>query len=165
MSQARAREPLPETLDEFVAWHKQQPERWEFIAGAAMMVEPVSLVHALVEGNAHLLLHEALDRKGCQVLLSGPEVRSVNLAAIPDVTVARRPVDQTAPALRNPVALVEVDSPERDHRLALKWRQYRLIPSLQFFLRSLWMSVRRRSILVWTAGVGGRPSFAAVPSS
>lgn len=134
MAEAKPESELPRTVEEFDRWHAQQPERWEFVAGLAMRAVPVPLRHALIKGNVYWLLYNALDHKGYRTLISGPEVRSVNLAAIPDIVVARRPLDQRAPALRSPVAIVEVESPERGNCIALKWRQYRLIPNLQRFI-------------------------------
>src|SRR4051794_5876854 len=96
---------LPRTLDKFVALHARRPGRWGFTAGEPVMVLPLSLRAALIKGNMHGLLHDALGQNRYHVSISGPEVRSVDLAAIPDVVVARRPVDQAAPVLSSTLAI------------------------------------------------------------
>lgn len=68
-------------------------------------------------------------------MMSGPEVKSLNLSAIPNVVVARRPVDLDACHIEEPLLIVEVTPAggERDDT-GRKGRGYCLIPSLRHYL-------------------------------
>ena len=39
MAKARPRSDLPRTVEEFDRWNRNQPERWEFIAGVPVRLE------------------------------------------------------------------------------------------------------------------------------
>jgi Uma2 family endonuclease len=135
MAKARPASDLPRTLEEFDRWHAQQPERWEFINGVCvMMAQPINR-HSLIKSNVGCALLSRLNDGPYLALISGTEVKSLNLSAIPDVVVARRPIDLDACHIDEPLLIVEVTSPssERDDT-GRKWRGYCLIPSLRHYL-------------------------------
>lgn len=135
MAKARPKSELPRTVEEFDRWHKEQPERWELIAGVPVMMAPAANRHSIIKGNIFAALFAALRGKPCRPIVDGPEVRSDRLAAVPDVVVTCAPIDERSGVIDHPTALVEVLSPssERDDT-GRKWQGYCLIPSVQHYL-------------------------------
>ena len=135
LAEAEKPRDLPRTLEEFDRWHAAQPERWEFINGHPVTMAPARNAHTIIKGNIFGSLHAHLRGRPCRPFVDGPEVKSKNLSAIPDVVVACGPVDLVRGQVDEPVLIVEVNSPstERDdtHR---KWQGYCLIPSLQHYM-------------------------------
>jgi Uma2 family endonuclease len=134
MGRARAREPLPGTLDEFVAWHERQPERWEFVDGEPMMMAPGSRRHTVVKGNIFAALRTKLAGTGCTAYVDGIELRGFEQSAIPDVLVSCAPPDFATPVENAPVVVVEVASRSSFTRdMLLKWAAYRRYETLQHY--------------------------------
>lgn len=123
------------TVEAFDRWHAARPERWELLDGQPLMMAPATIRHRLIKSNAARHLGNGMANGACLVLVDGPAVKSRGLSAIPDIVVARSPVDPLKGEVEAPVVIVEIVSPssERDdnHR---KWLGYRLIPSLQHHL-------------------------------
>lgn len=135
MAKARPESELPRTLDEFDRWHALQPERWEFIDGQAVMMAPARNPHTLIKTNIGAALWGKLRGKPCRVLIDGPEVKGVDLSAIPDVVVTCAPVDPATGRVDEPTLIVEVMSPSTEDRdVGRKWNGYCLIPSLRHYL-------------------------------
>jgi Uma2 family endonuclease len=135
MAEAARRQDRPRTLEEFDAWHARQPERWEFIDGQPRPMAPASMKHSIIKGNAFAALHNALVGTPCQALVDGPQIRTDEISAIPDVVVTCGPIDLSTPVIAEPVIIVEIMSPssERDDA-GRKWFSYRKIPSLKHYL-------------------------------
>jgi Uma2 family endonuclease len=135
MAKRKPASDLPRTVAEFEAWHARQPERWEFIAGATVMMAPGSLPHTIIKGNVFAALRAKLAGSPCRAFVDGAQVRGRRLSAIPDVDVACASIDLASPTIAEPMVIVEVLSPysERDDTLR-KWQGYCLIPSLQHYL-------------------------------
>lgn len=135
MAKRKPASELPRTVAEFDAWHARQPERWELIAGAPVMMAPGSLSHTAIKGNVFAALHTKLTGSPCRAFVDGAQVKGPKLSAIPDVVVACGRIDYATPTIAEPVVIVEVLSPysERDDTLR-KWQGYCLISSLQHYL-------------------------------
>lgn len=135
MAKRKPEHDLPRTVAEFEAWHARQPECWEFIAGATVMMAPGSLAHTAVKTNIGRYLGNKLASSACRVFVDGAQVKAPELSAIPDVVVACGHIDYGSPTIAEPAVIVEVLSPysERDDTLR-KWQGYCLIPSLQHYL-------------------------------
>jgi Uma2 family endonuclease len=135
VAKAKPESELPRTVEAFDRWHLFQPERWEFISGVPVMMAPASLPHSIIKANIARHLGNKLEGTPCRALVDGPEVKSRNLSAIPDIVVACGRLDQSTPTLSDPVLIVEVLSPssERDD-IGRKWQGYCLIPSLKHYL-------------------------------
>jgi hypothetical protein len=56
---------------EFLKFMRTRPkeERWQLVAGVAVMTNPPTLVHQVIALNLRDLLKEALDRKGRDLLV------------------------------------------------------------------------------------------------
>ena len=125
----------PKTLEEFRAWHEGQPDVWEFIHGVPKLMAPGSMAHTLIKSNAGRLLGNALEQKGCRVLVDGAIVEVEGSSLIPDVVVTCSELYFATPRVDDPIIIVEVLSPwsEKDdtgRKLAL----YLKITSLRHYL-------------------------------
>ena len=56
---ARAR-PHPWTVDDFLAFEAEEPERYEFVDGIVRMMTGGSAAHSAIKGNVAVALDEAL---------------------------------------------------------------------------------------------------------
>jgi Uma2 family endonuclease len=135
VANARARSELPRDLDAFVRWHERQPETFEFVGGAPVMMAPASRAHTMLKGNVFAALRTALEGKGCTVYSDGIEIRASGVSAIPDVVVSCGPPDLSTPVEPEPVVIVEIVSPPTALRDRVeKWAAYRRIPSLRHYV-------------------------------
>lgn len=125
----------PRTLQEFRAWHDQQPEVWEFIHGVPKLMAPGSKTHTLIKSRTARLLGVALEGTGCEVLVDGATVEVENSSLIPDVVVTCGALDLSTPRVEEPVIIVEVLSPsgEKDD-IGRKLSLYLQIRSLRHYL-------------------------------
>lgn len=136
MANARAESRLPRDLDAFVRWHENQPETFEFVGGAPVMMAPASRSHTMLRCNVFAALRQALEGTRCTVYGDGIEIRAQGVSAIPDVVVSCEPPDLSTPVETAPVLIVEIVSPSTAFRdRVLKWQAYRLIPSLRHYLK------------------------------
>lgn len=135
MAKRRAESGLPWTVESFDRWHAEQPERWEFFDGAAVMMAPGSLPHTIIKGNIFRHLGNKLAGSRCRAFVDGAEIKGSTFSAIPDVVVACGPIDPRSSIILEPVVIVEVLSPssERDDA-GRKWQAYCLIPSLKHYI-------------------------------
>lgn len=126
------------TLDEFIAWEIEQPERHEFFRGEVLAMVGASQVHNCVCVNLTVALHNRLDPSRCRVLAGGMKVRIERADAIfyPDVVVSCSRSDRSQThALLEPVFVAEVLSPSTggfDKRA--KFTAYRRSPQLREYL-------------------------------
>ncbi len=135
MANARARSQLPRDLDAFVRWHEQQPETFEFVGGAPVMMAPASRAHTMLKGNVFAALRQKLAGSRCTAYGDGIEIRAHGISAIPDVVVSCEPPDLSTPVEAAPVLIVQIVSPTTALRDRVeKWEAYRRIPSLRHYL-------------------------------
>ena len=128
MAEAATAGNWPRTVAEFEIWHARQPERWEFIGGRPSLLAPGSIRHTIIKGNVFLALDRALADTSSQVYVSGAQVLTEEISAIPDAVVSCAPVDLSTPVVAEPTIIVEVMSPwsETDDTQR-KWFSYRKI--------------------------------------
>lgn len=135
MAKAKSEIGLPRTLEEFDRWHALQPERWEFVGGQPVMMAPARNPHTIIKGNIFASLHRQLRGTGCTPLVDGPEVRSRDLSAIPDVLVTCEPIEPATGRIDAPSLIIEVTSPSSEvDDSGRKWNGYCLIESLRHYL-------------------------------
>jgi Uma2 family endonuclease len=125
------------TLDEFIAWEIEQPERHEFYRGEVFLVGAARM-HNIVAVNLTVALHRRLDLSACQVLVGMMKVRVDAADAIfyPDVVVSCSRSDRVeSHALREPCLIAEVLSPSTgSFDKSAKFSAYRMLPSLREYL-------------------------------
>ena len=135
MATAAPREDWPRTVAEFQEWHARQPERWEFIDGWPRLMAPGSMKHSVIKSNVFRALHDVFRERGATVLVSGPQILTDEISAIPDVVVTCTALDLSTPAIAEPVVIVEVMSPSTEaDDTGRKWLCYQRIPSLRHYL-------------------------------
>ena len=135
----RMAEPLPKpwTLDDFLAWEEQQPERFEFVDGVVRMMVGGTAAHSLIAVNLISWLHARLRGSGCHAFTGDMKViaTATGEGAYPDVSVTCRPFAPSDTAITEPMLIAEVLSRSTaDRDRGGKFEMYKAIPSLRYYL-------------------------------
>ena len=124
--------PTPWTVEDFLAWEAQQPERYEFIDGRILGMVGGSAAHATIKGNVFAVLRARLQGGPCRVFVESLKVVTDVASHYPDVVVTCVPVQPRDDHVREPVVVVEVLSrTTADRDRSAKWVGYQDVPSLQ----------------------------------
>lgn len=126
--------PKPWTVDDFLAWEAQQPERYEFIDGMVFMMVGGSAAHTIIKGNVFGALRSRLRGGRCRALTEGLKVVTPENVHYPDVTLTCAAIQPTDDQVHEPVVIVEVlarSTGDRDR--GAKWVGYRALHSLQHY--------------------------------
>ena len=124
----------PATLDEFLAWEEQQPERYEFLDGVVRMMTGGTEDHDRLSVNLISLLANALRGGPCSVHASNLKVvsRAGNASMYPGAVRALRPAGGQADPDRGRDRRVEVLSPRTaKDDLTRKRRAYTALPTMR----------------------------------
>ena len=127
-------EPLPKpwTVDDFLAWERRQPERYEFFGGMIRMMVGGSNAHTIIKGNVFAALRDRLQGRPCRALAEGAKVVTSLATMYPDALVVCGPIDLAEDQVRQPAVVVEVLSRStEDHDRGAKWVAYREIEALR----------------------------------
>ena len=125
-----------QTLDDFLAWEREQPQRYERISGVLRMMTGGTIDHNRITLNVAEALRQRLRDGDCEVFVN--DVKVVTPAGdvmYPDVVVACGDLPGKATVLDAPVVIVEVlseSTAERDHGRK-RWA-YQTIPSLRHYV-------------------------------
>ena len=145
--------PQPWTVEDFLAWEAQQPERYELIDGMVLMMVGGSAAHTIIKGNVFNALTARLRGKPCRALTEGLKVVTPINVHYPDVAVICTPIEPADDRIREPVVIVEVLSRSTgDRDRGAKWVGYRELPSLQHYV--LVVQDRRRVEVYTRTGEG-----------
>jgi Uma2 family endonuclease len=93
------------SLDEFLAWEREQPERYEFDGLAAHMTTGGSLDHSTIASNLWTALREKLRGTGCRPFRGDAKVIANRSVRYPDLSVTCSPIignDDVVPEPRIP---------------------------------------------------------------
>ena len=132
MSQAL---PQPWTVEDFLAWERRQPERYEFVGGVIRMMVGDSNAHTIIKGNVFAALRARLQGQPCRALGEGPKVVTATATMYPDAIVVCGPIGLAEDQVRAPAVVVEVLSRStEDHDRGAKWVAYRDLDSLQHYV-------------------------------
>ena len=127
--------PLPKlTLEDYLRWENEQPERHEFHRGEIFAMVGARRVHGRVVSNLNRALGEALRGSPCQVFVEGMKVQPADDTVLyPDVFVTCDPEDlRTEMIFRAPTLVIEVLSPSTQaYDRSLKFALYRQLASLK----------------------------------
>jgi Uma2 family endonuclease len=120
------------SLVEFLAWERQQPERYEYAGGVVTMMTGASLAHVTIAMNLAFALRQALRGSGCRPFVNDAKVLAGASIRYPDIAVTCTPVDGKDDIVPEPVLVVEVISPstEREDRGRKKF-DYFATPSIR----------------------------------
>jgi Uma2 family endonuclease len=140
--------PRPWTVEDFLAFEAEEPERYEFVGGIIRMMTGASAAHSAIKGNVFAELRSALRSGPCRVDVDDLKVVTPNAVMYPDVLVTCTPIAPDDDRVQEPTAVVEVLSPttERHDRIE-KWREYQRIASLRHFVL---VEQKERRIEVWS---------------
>jgi Uma2 family endonuclease len=122
-------------LDDFLAWERQQSERWEWYGGAPVAMTGGSSAHNLICGSLCSALRNALRPRGCRAYAESMKVMVADTLLYPDVVVTCSKIADSDDVAREPIIVIEIVSPssssyDRNAKRAL----YRLIPTLEHYL-------------------------------
>jgi Uma2 family endonuclease len=127
------------SVDEFVTWAKQQPERWELLDGLPVAMSPERVVHGDVKYRVARVLDGAIAKANvpCRFVLDSAAVR-IDAGSLyqPDALVyCGEPVSPDALEIPDPVVVFEVLSPGNAATdLRDKLQGYFRVPSVQHYL-------------------------------
>jgi Uma2 family endonuclease len=146
------------TVNEFLPWAKQQPERWELFDGVPMAMSPERVVHGDTKYRAARAYDNAITktRAPCRFVLDSAVVRIDSRNSYqPDVLVyCGEPISGDAVEVPNPVIVVEVLSPGNAITdLRDKLQGYFRVSSVQHYLI---VDPDKRLVIDHTRGHGDR---------
>ena len=122
------------TLDDFLRWENEQPEKHEFFRGEVFAMVGGRRAHGVVVGNLFRLLGNALAGSRCRAFVEGMKVQPADDTILyPDLFVTCDAADlRTDMIFRAPKLVIEVLSPSTQaYDRSLKFALYRRLASLQ----------------------------------
>ncbi len=125
------------SLDEYLAWENQQPEKNEFYRGEVFAMVGARRVHGRIVANLVRLLGNHLKGSPCQVFTDGMKLQIADDAIFyPDLLVTCDRVDLATDLIfKSPKLVIEVLSPSTHaYDRGLKFAVYRRLPSLLEFV-------------------------------
>jgi Uma2 family endonuclease len=164
-------EPLPKpwTVEDFLAWERRQPERYEFVGGVIRMMVGGSNAHTIIKGNVFAALRSRLRGGRCRALAEGSKVVTATATMYPDAIVVCGPIDLAEDQVRAPTVVVEVLSRStEDHDRGAKWVADRDLAALRHYVLVA-QDVRRvevysREAKRWSLQVLAPPEAVALPA-
>ncbi len=108
MARARTDPPQPWTVEEFLAWEREQEERYEYVGGVIRMMVGGTLDHNIIAGNVFSSLRSQLRGDPRRVFMEAVKVVSESATMYPDVVVTCAPGGNRSDIVPEPEILVEV---------------------------------------------------------
>jgi Uma2 family endonuclease len=99
------------TLDEFLAWERERPERYEFADGVVVMMTGGSLDHSTIASNLRTELKNRLRGTPCLPFRGDAKVIANGAVRYPDLAVTCSPRSGREDVVPEPVLVIEVVSP------------------------------------------------------
>lgn len=126
------------TVEEFLAWEADQPERWELIGGECFAMAGGSDIHNTISLNLAFALRERLRGSPCSVFMSDVKLRldADDAVFYPDVFVSCDQADRARRQFKEaPTLIAEVLSPSTEaYDRGQKFETYRRFPGLSTVL-------------------------------
>ena len=124
-----------QTLDEFLAWERQQELAYEFDGASVRPMNGGTISHYLIAANLLVQLRTALDQSRFRIVPSGVKVIVGDHVRYPDLVVAARFDDTRVDIVPEPLVVVEVTSPSSTTIDAVvKNLEYRSTGSIQQYV-------------------------------
>jgi Uma2 family endonuclease len=98
------------SLDEFLAWEREQPECHEFDGMVVTMMTGGSLDHSTIASNLRTALSDKLRGTGCMAFRGDAKVIANGAVRYPDLSVTCSPVMGRDDIVPEPVLIIEVVS-------------------------------------------------------
>jgi Uma2 family endonuclease len=123
------------SLDDFLTWEREQPERHEFVDGVIRLMTGGSLDHSTIASNLWTALREKLRGTGCRAFRGDAKVIANNNVRYPDLSVTCSPIAGSDDVVPAPVIVIEILSPstEREDRGRKKF-DYFAMPSIRQYV-------------------------------
>src|SRR4051794_22334807 len=102
------------SLDEFLAWEREQAERHEFDGLTIIAMTGGSLDHSTIASNIHRALSDKLRGTGCMAFRGDAKVIVNSAVRYPDVSVTCSQAIGRDDIVPDPVLIVEVVSPSTE---------------------------------------------------
>ena len=120
------------SLEEFLAWEREQPERHEYAGEVITMMTGGSLDHSTIASNLWTALRDRLRGSACRAFRGDTKVIANNSIRYPDLSVTCTLVRGNDDVVLEPVLVIEVVSPstEREDRGRKKF-DYFATPAIQ----------------------------------
>jgi len=135
VARARATPRAPWTVEEFLAWEREQEERYEYVGGVIRMMVGGTLDHNTIAGNVFSALRSQLRGGPCRVFVEAVKVVSEGATMYPDVVVTCAPGSGRSDVVPEPVIVVEVLSRSTEgFDRGPKLDAYQQIPSLRQYV-------------------------------
>jgi len=123
------------TLDEFLAWERQQELAHEFDGVRVIPMNGGTLGHYEIAANLMVLLRTLINRSTHRVVPAGVKVLVDGRIRYPDLVVATKTDDTSVDIVPEPVVVVEVSSPTSVARdTVTKNREYRATPTINQYV-------------------------------
>jgi Uma2 family endonuclease len=122
------------SLEEFLAWEREQPQRYEYAGGIIKMMTGGSLDHSTIASDLWTGLRDRLRRTTCRAFRGDTKVVANSSIRYPDLSVTCSSVRGRDDIVLEPVLVVEVLSPstERDDRGRKKFDYFATPSILQY---------------------------------
>ena len=106
------------SLDEFLAWERDQSERYEYAGGVITMMTGGSLDHSTIASNLWTALRDQLRGTTCRAFRGDSKIIANHSIRYPDLSVTCTQVRGTDDLVLDPILIIEVISPstEREDR-------------------------------------------------
>ena len=135
MARARPNQPEPWTVEEFLAWEREQEERYEYVGGVIRMMVGGTLDHNTIAGNVFSGLRTQLRDGSCRVFMEAVKVVADAATMYPDVVVTCAPGSGQSDVVPEPEIVVEVLSRStQSFDRGPKLDAYQQIPSLKQYV-------------------------------
>lgn len=120
------------SLDEFLAWEREEPERYEFDGLVARLMTGGSLDHSTIASKLWTALDNKLRGTGCRPFRGDAKIIANQNVRYPDLSVTCSPIAGSDDIVPDPVVVIEILSPstERDDRGRKKF-DYFATPSIR----------------------------------
>jgi Uma2 family endonuclease len=102
------------SLDEFLSWEREQPERYEFADGVVTMRTGQTLGHGTITMNLIAGLREKLRGSLCRVFASSVKIIANETVRYPDLCVTCQAVNGRDDVVPAPVLVIEIVSPDTE---------------------------------------------------
>ena len=135
MGRTRQTLPPPWTVEEFLAWEREQEERHEYVDGVIRLMTGGTLDHNTIAGNVASGLRAGRGGGPCRVFAAAVKVVAGFAALYPDVVTTRTPGFGQSDVVPEPEIVVEVLArPTQSFDRGAKLDAYQGIPSLKQYV-------------------------------
>jgi len=125
----------PWTVDDFLAWERQQEERYEWHDGMVRAMVGGTLDHNRIVNNLVAALRPKLRGTPCAVFSENVKVKVGLAITYSDLVNTCSPQDAKADMLNEPIVIIEVLSPSTElFDRGRKWSLYQTLASLRQYV-------------------------------